>query len=104
MNQPVSEVEGDFIPLRVAFDRESYVVCVGDAYESTASVQVNGHPCGINQGKWTSPPISYRPGMEVVVTLTNLKGKRKEIRTVLPGPDALGPVYGPEWEGWVPAS
>ena len=100
MNEPVPEVEGDFIPIRVTFDRDLYVICAGDGYESTVRVQVNEHWCGLFRGKWTSPPIPYHPGMEVVVKLIDGQGRAKEIRTHLPGPDALGPVYGTEWEGF----
>jgi hypothetical protein len=98
----VPEVDGDFIPLRVTFDQEPHVLLVGDAHESTARVKVNEHWCSLHRGKWTSPPIPYRPGMQVLVELINGHGEAKEISTVLPGPDRLGPVFGPQWEPFGP--
>ena len=102
MNEPVPEVEGDFIPLRMTFDHELYVVFVGEASQSVARVQVNDHWCAIADGKWTSPPIPYYPGMEVAAKLINGKGETREIRTILPGPDALGPIFGPDWTPFAP--
>jgi hypothetical protein len=106
MNEPVPEVLGDFIPLRVTFDREPHVICVGHATHNigpdVARVQVNGHYCGIIEGKWASPPIPYYPGMKVTVKFIDGQGDSKTVDTVLPGPDQLGPVFGPDWTPFAP--
>lgn len=100
----VPEVVGDFIPLRVTFDSVPHVICVGWPAENTASVEVNGHRCALHDGKFASPPLPYHPGVEITVRRTNHQGKTREFRTSLPGPDGLGPVFGPDWTPFGPPS
>jgi hypothetical protein len=102
MNEPVPEVVGDFIPVRVTFDREPHIICVGDAGGGVARVAVNGHNCGMHRGRWASPPIPYAPGMKVTVKFINGEGEGKEAHAELPGPDKLAPVFGPDWTGFAP--
>ena len=85
---------GEFTPVQVTFGGRPYVICVGDAGSRVARVTVNGHYCEPGQGLWASPPIPYAPGMEVAIVFTDSRGRDREVRAELPGPDGLGPVFG----------
>ena len=65
---------------------------------------VNGHDCAMERGRWVSPPLPYTPGMEVTVRFINSTGRNTEVKATLPGPDDLGPVFGPGWTTYAPLS
>jgi hypothetical protein len=42
--------------------------------------------------------------MTVTVIFITGKGHSRELRTTLPGPDQLGPIFGPDWTPFGPSS
>jgi hypothetical protein len=50
------------------------------------------------------PTNPYLPGMNLTVVFITGKGESRELRIKLPGPDRLGPVFGPDWTPFGPAS
>jgi hypothetical protein len=96
MSEPI-DVRGDFTPVPLLFGGVPHVACVGDAGSGVARVTVNGHYCEPGRGLWASPPIPYAPGMEVVVVFTDGRGRDREVRASLPGPDQLAPVFSSSW-------
>jgi hypothetical protein len=103
MAEPPTEIAGDLTPIRVYIGDTPYVICVGDAGAGMACVTVNGEDCAITQdGKWASPPIPYLPGMALTVVCITGKAKSRELRTTLPGPNQLGPLFGPDWTPFTP--
>ena len=101
MCEPI-DVRGDFTPVRVMFGGVPHVVCVGDAGGGVARVTVNGHYCEPGGGLWASAPMPYTPGMQVVVVFTDGRGRDREVRAELPGPDRLAPVFGPSGTTYAP--
>ena len=67
-----------------------------------ARLVVNGHDCALERGRWVSPPLPYSPGMEVAVRFIDRKGAGTDVKATLPGPDKLGPVFGPGWTTYAP--
>jgi hypothetical protein len=105
MAQAPTEIAGDLTPIRVYIRDTPYVVCVGDAGAGMARMTVNGEYCGITpDGKWASPPIPYVPGMALTVVFITGKSESRELRTQLPGPNQLGPVFGRDWTPFAPSS
>jgi hypothetical protein len=50
----------------------------------------------------SAPPVLA--GMQVTVKCIDGRGKSTEVKTTLPGPDQLGPVFGPGWMIYAPLS
>jgi hypothetical protein len=103
------QIGGDFTPIRLDYGGQLFMTLVGDAggmERITATILNNQqYHCGIAEdGKWASPPMPYAPGLNVKVVMIDNTGKSHEIRTTLPGPDQLGPVFGPGWEGFAPVN
>jgi hypothetical protein len=104
MAEAPTEIAGDLTPIRVYIADTPYVVCVGDAGAGTARVTVNGESCAITRdGKWATPPIPYLPGMALTVVFITGNGQSRDLRTKLPRPDQLGPVFGPDWAPFAPS-
>jgi len=47
-------------------------------------------------------PRGYLPGMPLTIVCITGKGESRELRTNLPGPDQLGPLFGPDWTPFTP--
>jgi hypothetical protein len=99
----LTEITGGLTPIRVYIADTPHVLCVGDAGAGMARVNVNGEYCAITRdGKWASPPIPYLPGMALTVVFITGKGEARQRHTKLPGPDQLGPIFGPDWTPFTP--